>query len=97
MSSLTNALSMVHGLLALCYCIFSTQTLVVVGAIYYLHYRASPTSKLLRRICLERVKRSISRTRVVLIYLTNQCLNNVVPMLLLDEDYGVVYLYHCDL
>lgn len=52
-SSLTNALSMVHGLLALCYCIFSTQTLVVVGAIYYLHYRASPTSKLLRRICLE--------------------------------------------
>lgn len=56
--SLTNALSMVHGLLSLWYCIFSTQTLSCRSwgdskTIYYLHYRASPTSKLLRRICLE--------------------------------------------
>ena len=46
---------------------------------------------------VSRVERSLSRTRVVLIYPTNPCLSNVVPMLLLDEDDGVVYLYHCHL
>jgi len=80
---------MVHGLLALWYCIFSTQTLVVVGAILrqFIIYITEHLQHLNYFVeYVWKVERSLSRTRVVLIYLT-----------VFDEDDGVVYLYHCDL
>lgn len=44
------------------------------------------------RAFVPRIELSLSRTRVVLIYHTNQCLSNVVSMILLVEDDGVLYL-----